>query len=79
MEIRKKPGSIINQIHKGFRNYNYHIQNINNMINMSKELKRPENMSNNLEKNMSRCERKTNRVYERMKNIMPEIQNSTAG
>lgn len=32
------------------------------MINMSKELKRPENMSNSLgKKNTSRCERKTNR------------------
>lgn len=49
------------------------------MINMSKELKRPENMSNNLEKIWVDVKEKQIEVYERMKNIMPEIQNSTAG
>lgn len=47
---------------------------------MSKELKRPENMSNSLEKNIQvDVKEKQIEVYERMRNIMPEIKNSMAG
>lgn len=50
------------------------------MINMSKELKRPENMSNSLGKKIQvDVKEKQIEVYEGMKNIMPEIQNSVAG